>query len=145
MQFDQGNMFSNQQAIVAPARSTNVLDRGASGVPKFAVAAFAADMGKGNRAKLRVQLTETFAGAFTALTVTLECDDNVGFSSPKIIQSQTLALAACLVGTVLSFDDLPVGTDERYISFNYALSGTATATAGKITAGVVTGNDEWFR
>lgn len=145
MIFDQTNMFSQAQAVVAPVRSTNTIDRGQPGIPKFAPAAFAPDMGKGSRAWLRIQITETFAGAFTTLEVALQTDDNTAFSSPKEVAKITLTQAQAVAGVVIALDDLPRGTDERYISLFYNLTGTATATAGKITAGIVMGADEWFR
>ncbi len=52
----------------------------------------------------------------------------------------TYALADLAVGAKLLLpDELPVGTDERYLRLKYTVAGTAP-TLGKITAGVTAGN-----
>ncbi|CUS46254.1 MAG: hypothetical protein V4610_06680 [Pseudomonadota bacterium] len=77
----------------------------------------------------------------TSLTIGIETDDNAGFSSPKTVwSSPAYALADLAVGAKLLLpDELPVGTDERYLRLKYTVAGTAP-TLGKITAGVTAGN-----
>lgn len=131
MIFDQQTLLSDAQAITATARSTNVIDLGpiASGMVR--------DIGKGRPIPLRIQVIEAFNN-LTSLTIALQTDDNAGFASPKTIWSQVVALADLLAGKVIVPEYIPRGTDERYLSLNYTVTGTAPST-GKITAGVVMG------
>lgn len=142
MIFDMQSLFSNAQAITAPASSTNVLDVGAMGKPKHADNAYAKDLGKGRKVPIRIQIVEDFAGAFTNLEISIQTDSTDAFSSPKTVATHVVAKASALAGYVVPFDDFPIGTDERFVRLNYNLTGTQTASAGKITAGVVLGNDE---
>lgn len=98
------------------------------------------DIGKGYPVELLVQITEDFAsGGAATLVVTLETDDNESFSSAAtVVTSQTFALASLTAGTHLLPQHIPYGC-EQYIRINYTI-GTATTTAGKVTAGLVMGH-----
>ncbi|XAI96400.1 major capsid protein [Microcystis phage Mel-JY33] len=142
MIFDKQSLFSDAQAITVPAVSTNVLDVGAMGIPQHADAAYAKDLGKGRKVPIRIQIVEDFAGAFTNLEVSIQTDSTDAFGSAKTVMTHSVAKAAAVAGYVIPFDFFPRGTDEQFVRLNYNLTGTATASAGKITAGVTHGNDE---
>jgi hypothetical protein len=140
MIFDATTLFSNAQAITATAASTNIIDLGATGTIYGAAAAQTRDVGKGKSVPMRASVTESFNN-LTSLTISIETDDNAGFASAKTVwTSVAYTLAQLQVGAQLLLpDDLPVGTDERYLRLKYTVAGTAP-TLGKITAGVTAGN-----
>ena len=134
MILDSQNMFSDAQAITATAASTNSIDLGATGTVIGASAALVRDIGKGKPLPLLVQVVEAFNN-LTSLQVEIQVDDNSSFSSPRTVDTQTIALAGLTLGA--KFDGMrfvPPGTNERYVRLNYTVVGTAP-TAGKITAG----------
>lgn len=141
MLYDSTLMFSDDQAITASAVSTNVLDFGAVDTPKHAAAALARDMGKGNEAEIRIQVTEDFA-TLTSLTVKLQGSVDEAFSSPVDLQTTVAVAAADLVaGKVFSIDDFEIGSTYRYYRLSYVVAGS-DATAGKVHAGIVFEGDE---
>jgi hypothetical protein len=129
MIFDRSLLLSNAQAITATARSTDVLDLAAMGTVYKAASALARDLGKGNKIPFLVQIVETFNN-LTSLRIDIDVDDNSA--------SQTILLADLKAGKQIAFADLPNGIDERYLSVNYTVTGSAPST-GKVTAGVVMG------
>lgn len=141
MIFDAEALFSDDQAITADAASTNIIDLGAPGTPKHAAAAITQDVGKGRPVPLRIQATEAFNN-LTSLKVTVQVDDNSSFSSAKDVASVTVLLADLIAGYVAPIEYVPRGTDERYMRLYYDVTGTAPTT-GKITAGLVAGNEGW--
>jgi hypothetical protein len=133
---DNTLVFSDGQAITADARSTNVVDIGAAGTSPGHAAAVPRDIGKGYAIPIVVNITEAF-NTLTSLTVSLQTDDNAGFSSPKEVASRTYLLAELTLGARLSFPaSLPEGVDERYLSLYYDVNGTVPTT-GKIFAAIV--------
>jgi hypothetical protein len=135
---DNTLVLSDSQAITATARSTNVIDLGATGTAYGAAAALSRDVGKGDDIPLVVEVTEAF-NTLTSLKVSLESDDNAAFSSAREIASRTYLLAELTLGAVLSFPaELPEGTNERYLSLNYTVAGS-NPTTGKLFASIVAG------
>lgn len=140
MIFDATTLFSNAQAVTATTASANIIDLGATGTVFGAAAAIGRDVGKGRQVSIRASVVESFNN-LTSLSIGIETDDNAGFASAKTVwTSPAYALADLAVGAKLLLpDDLPVGTDERYVRLKYTVAGTAP-TLGKITAGVTAGN-----
>lgn len=138
MIFSQNLLYSDKQAITADARSTNIIDHGANGTVYGASAALPRDNGKGAKVPLLIQVTEAFNN-LTSLTVSYQVDNDVAFGSPKTVISATFALADLVVGAQLPIDVIPLGSNERYSSIYYDVTGTAPST-GKITAGITMGN-----
>lgn len=135
MIFDATLLLSDAQAITATAASTNYIDLGATGTPVGGVA-LARDIGPGHSVPLSVTVGAAF-NTLTSLTISLETDDNTGFSSAKTVASVTYALARLTVGAVLDFPDyVPQGVNERYFQLRYTVVGS-NPTTGNITAGVV--------
>lgn len=136
MILDNTNIFSDAQAITATARSTNVIDLGAPGTQFGASAALYRDIGRGTEVSVTCNVVEAFNN-LTSLKIAVESDDNAGFSSAKEIASRTYLLAEINSTKILTFPaEIPEGADERYISLNYTVTGTAPTT-GKITCAVV--------
>jgi hypothetical protein len=135
---DNTLVFSDSQAITADAGSTNVIDIGAAGTAFGAAAPVYRDIGIGSEIPILVTVTEAF-NTLTSLTVSVQTDDNAGFSSPKEVASKTFLLAQLTLGAKLSFPaELPEGTDERYVRLFYDVTGTPPTT-GKLFAAIVAG------
>lgn len=137
MIFDRTLLFSNAQAITATAPSTDVLDLLPTGKVYGAAANLTRDVGKGQSVPLLIQVVEDF-NTLTSLTATVQCDDNVGFTTPKDVLTVTLPLASLKAGRTFPIIAVPPGVNERFMRINYTVTGTAP-TLGKVTAGVVMG------
>lgn len=140
MIFDSQALFSDAQAITATAASENVIDLGEPGTPKHAAAAITQDLGRGRPVPIRVQVVEDFA-TLTSLAVAIQTSSSEG-SGYSDVATRSIDLADLKAGAVVSLDYVPRGVDERYVRLNYTVTGT-NATAGKITAGLVFGNETW--
>lgn len=140
MIIDATTLFSSAQAITATAPSTNIVDLGATGTVYGAAAAIVRDIGRGADVPLKCTVVEAFNN-LTSLTISVETDDNAGFSSAQtVFTSPTYVLADLAIGARnLLPESVPIGTNERYMRLKYTLVGTAPTT-GKITAGVTAGN-----
>ena len=141
MIFDEQALFSDKQAITADAASTNVIDLGAPGTPKHGKAPITQDFGRGRAVPIRIQATEAFNN-LTSLKIKVQVDDNEAFSSAKDVAEVTVLQADLVAGYVAPMSYVPRGTNERYMRLYYDVTGTAPTT-GKITAGLVAGNEEW--
>ena len=136
--FDQQGMFSDGQAITATAASTDAIDLGVSDIPANHTFAVAGDNGA-SCIPIDIVVTEAFNN-LTSLAVSVEMDDNTGFSSATtIFTTPAVVLASLRVGyRFRQLVELPEGLTERYVRLRYTVVGTAPTT-GKVTAGVVTG------
>tara|TARA_X000001316_G_C922083_1_gene36887 strand:+ start:2928 stop:3359 length:432 start_codon:yes stop_codon:yes gene_type:complete len=141
MIFDAQSLFSDAQAITADAASTNVLDLGAAGTPKHAKAAITQDVGRGRDVPIRIQVVEDF-NTLTSLDIAIEVDNDEAFGSATVVSTVTVLLADLVAGYVAPTVYLPRGVNERYVRLNYNVNGT-NPTTGKITAGLVFGNEAW--
>ena len=138
MILDNTAIFSDAQAITATARSTNIIDLKAAGVPYGASAAVGADIGKGGCGiALDVRVVEDFNN-LTSLQVSVEVDDNTSTSSPTVVaMGPAVPLATLKAGYQFPFPaELMEGVNEQYVNLRYTVVGTAPTT-GKITAAVV--------
>jgi hypothetical protein len=142
MIFDNQTLFSDNQAITATARSTNVIDLQQIGIPYGNVERLSRDLGKSDDVPLLIQVTETFNN-LTSLQVDIQTSDDPAFGSGVVTHSTTGAvlLASLVAGWRPNYTTLPeAGTAgmKRYLSLNYTVVGTAP-TAGKIKSGIVAG------
>jgi hypothetical protein len=142
MIFDLQSLFSNDQAIIADAISTNVIDLGVRGTPYAAAAALNGDVGKGTMIPILIQVTEAF-NTLTSLTITIETGANADLSSSTVVHTEVLLLAALTLGKQLYISVLPKGLTGRYLGIRYNVTGT-DPTLGKIMAGVTMGNQTNF-
>jgi len=135
MILDTENMFSDDQDLAQTAAaydSTNVVDLGVD-----------RDIGKGVPVPIVIQVTETFVGATATLKVQVETDDNAAMSSSEILySSELIGVASLVAGYKFQINVMP-RTNQRYLQLVYTI-GTATTTAGKVTAGVVAGDQDSF-
>lgn len=136
MIFSAQQLFSDDQAVTATARSTNVIDLGVAGTAYGAAAAFHQDIGKGAFVPFLVQVTEDFNNA-TSLTITIETgsSDSLG----TVVVSHTVVLADLVAGYQLPIQVLPNQINERYLGVRYTVTGSAPTT-GQVTAGITMGN-----
>jgi hypothetical protein len=138
MLLDENTLFSDDQAITATAASTNYMDTGARATVPGAPAALGGSLGGANDIPLLVQVTEDFA-TLTSLTISIETDDNTSFSSAKTVAATHAIPAADLVaGYIAPLTRIPHTVTERYVRLKYTVGGS-NATAGTVTASVVTG------
>ena len=124
MILDKQNLLSEDQAIIATAVSTNVIDLGAdhARIQEFAEKNF----------KLFAQVTANF-NTLTSLAIVFQTDDDVAFGSVRTLDTVSVALADLVAGKRVEFH-VPTNV-ERYIRFNYVVTGT-DPTLGNIMAGV---------
>lgn len=141
MIYDTQSLFSDAQAVTATAASTNVIDLGVPGTPMHAAGAITQDVGRGREIPIRVQVVEAFNN-LTTLTIAVQIDTVENFASPKTVMTIAVPLASLAAGYVLPVQYLPLGTNEQFVRLNYTVTGTAPTT-GKITAGLVFGNENW--
>lgn len=149
MIFDLQALFSDKQAVTATANSTNTLDtlagQAAQAYPWYTGPSAAAvypihDSGRGTPLTILVHVDETFL-TLTDLTVSLISSAAANLSSPTTLQSTAAIAAATLVaGYQFRLMAFPVGTTQRYLGLTYTVGGSS-ATAGKITAGIVFDRD----
>jgi hypothetical protein len=139
MILDKQNLLSDDQDLAQTAATylcTNAIDLGVPGTDSLGNTV-RKDLGRGNHVELLVQITETFtSGGAATLKVQLITDDAAALGSPTILQStEAIALATLVAGYQFRIS-VPVGVAERYLGVQYVI-GTATTTAGKVTAGIV--------
>jgi len=131
MYLDAQTMFSDDQDISQIAGtyiSTNVVDLSAAGLDA------------GEPIHVWIQMTETLASAGAAtLSIGVYTDSDEAFGTEVLlVGSATLALATCVAGYQCAINCLPRNTDQ-YVRLKYTI-GTATTTAGTISAGLIVDN-----
>jgi hypothetical protein len=116
--------FSDSQALTATAVSTNVIDLGATGTVLGAPTTLVRDIGKGLRIPISITMDVAAGGTSPTLVVTMEVDDNVGFSSATVVATSTL-IAGGAIGERIDLFDMPEGVSEQFVRLNYTLGGTS--------------------
>lgn len=136
MIFSAQQLFSDAQAIVATAVSSNVIDLGVPGTPYDAVAPLNQDIGKGNKIPFLAQVTEDFDN-LTSLEIAIETGATTALGT-KIV-SEVVTLADLKAGKQMVIEVLPNQIKEQYLGLRYTVVGTAPTT-GSVTAGITMGN-----
>lgn len=141
MFFNQNELFSDGQAVTVTAISTNVIRWPATGTPVGNANPVARRIGQGNPIPIIIQVIEAFA-TLTSLTVTLEDADNAALDSNNVVRwtSGAVPVASLVAGYRFDLRFLPESLTKEYLGLRYTVTGT-TATAGKITAGLVAARD----
>lgn len=140
MMLDKKNLCSDSQnlaQVVGTYLCDRSIKRGDTSTDQFGNV-LAGDLGKSEVPILCVVDT-TFVGATGTVQAQLVMADDEALSVNLVVLQETLAIAvtALKAGYVFALGKhLPVGTTSAYWGFRY-LIGTATMTAGTITAGVV--------
>ena len=134
MLYDKECLFSENQAITADAASTNVIKMSKGQLKEVAF---------GTPIPLRIQVTETFA-TLTSLEIKVQTATDAAFTTPVDLASTGAIAAATLkAGYVASINFITKG-NLGYMRLYYDVTGS-NATAGKITAGIVAGNEGSFQ
>lgn len=138
MLVDNEGVFSEGQAIVATAASTNLIDFGENGTPVGWAGKVFGDLGLSG-IKLMAQVTEVFNN-LTSLKCSVQMDDNEAFATPTTIaSSEDVLLADLKAGYRFRIPDaIPEGATERFYRLYYTVAGIAPTT-GKIFAAIVAG------
>ena len=126
---DKQALFSDDQAITATARSTNVIDLGA----------FSPAKGDVKDIEVIVQVTTAFDSSADdgTLVVALMTDSDAAIGSGGVVLHQTAAIAEAdlVAGYQFSLGTIPVNA-LRYIDLNFTVAGSGSFTAGNIVAGL---------
>ena len=122
MLFDAQNLFSNVQKITATAVSTNVV-------------VVSKNIGDGEPVYLSVTPVEPFAG-LTSLDIQLQTSDQEATGFTTIQSTGAIPLADLKGDKLVNLGSIPPRS-KKYLRLNYVVAGTATA--GKVTAGLVLG------
>lgn len=136
MIFDRQSLLSDAQAVTANAASTNVIDLGpiATGYKRR--------VGLGKKIPLAIQVVEDF-NTLTSLEIKVQGSDTENFSSAvDLATTGAIPVADLKAGYRASIDVIPRNQEQRYIRLSYVVDGTAP-TAGKVTAGVVLGDNSY--
>lgn len=141
--FDQQLMFSVAQDLAQAANtynSTNVIDLGVPGTPAQGSVALIRNPGRGYIIKVEARIVEAFtSGGSATLTVNLVTSAATNLGTPTTLAtSGSLALAALTLGAKINLEAAldDNATYLRYLGLQYVI-GTATTTAGKVTAGLL--------
>jgi len=116
MLIDNSLVLSEEQAILATAASTNVIDQTAAG-------------NANTHTVVVVRVDETFAGS-TAVKIALETSAASNFSTKKEVFATSVAASALVAGATVVKVVLPAGL-LRYIRGYYTVTGEGTA--GKLS------------
>jgi hypothetical protein len=125
----QNSLSFNQAITGASVVSENIIDLGPTMDGVFDKA--------WNGISFLAQVTAPITGA-TALSVVLQGSDAESFSAPVTIA--TLPFSGVTAGSRAALRELPYGVRRRYLRATYTATGTPTA--GTVTAGFTTGNEE---
>lgn len=143
MYVDAQLTFSDAQAVTAAAGSTNVIDTG----PLFS-GNTGRNLGVGRQPAfifITVDVAFTDASSDSTLTITLETDDNSGFSSAATVATLGTLPALTAAGTTM-FVPMPIALDsvpyERYIRLKYTPN-NGNLTTGSLTAGITVNVPAW--
>ncbi len=127
MILDEQALFSDAQAITETAVSTNVIKVNG-------------DIGKGEPVEVLAQVVEDFEG-LTDITVAVQTCDTEAGEYEDLVTTGAIELEKLKAGYKFPLKFLPIGI-KKYLRLNYTVSGSASA--GKITAGIVDGSNEGY-
>lgn len=142
MILDQNTIFSDKQAIVATANSTNSIDLQAPGVTYDGVQ-LRKNFGVGGKIPLLIMLTQAFNN-LTSLDIVVQTATDAAFTSPVEHIRMKVLLADLKKGYKTPIEVVPQGVKNRYMRLRYEVTGTAPTT-GAITAGIVAAVDDAYR
>jgi len=134
MLFDLQSIFSDNQAVTSDAASTNVIQLAKGNIKEVAY---------GTPIPLRIQVTETFA-TLTSLNIKVQTATDAAFTTPvTLAQTGDIAAASLVAGYVAPINFIPKG-NLGYMRLYYDVTGS-NATTGKITAGIVAGDEASYQ
>lgn len=125
MILDEQALFSKEQAITESKESENVIKVNG-------------DIAKGEPVEILIQIVEDFETA-TSLKVEVQTDEEEKGSYTTLVETGEIEAAKLKAGYRFPIKFLPIGI-KKYLRLKYTVS--ESATAGKITAGIVDGSNE---
>jgi hypothetical protein len=130
LDFDSEFTTSGGQVLTTTAAGTKVLDAGA-----------ARDWGAGDPVTPYIRIASTAdVNKLTSITVDIENCTASGGTSPTVLSTVTILLAALLKNTVHRMPTLLAGTSKRYLRANITVTGTACDSGAKIIVGFANGS-----
>ena len=143
MMIDAATLLSDNQNLAQVAgtyASTNTYDLwgGSASVPTIPGLGGSVihDIGRAEEPDLIVQVTTAFVGATATVQAQLFMADSADLATnPVKLQETDLIPVATLVAGYQFRLQIPVGVSKRYLGLKYVI-GTATTTAGNVTAGI---------
>lgn len=133
MLLDMQTLFSDAQKITTSAASTNVVH---TALGKLKEIAFGTPMA------LLIQAEEDFAGC-TSVKVAVQTAEDEAFTTPVVLaETAAIPVAQLKAGYKFPINFMPKG-NLGYTRLYYTVAGTASA--GKITAGLVAAHDNSFQ
>lgn len=120
---DEQLQFSENQAITATVKSTNIIDLGVGREVAF-----------GTPVPLLVMVKEDFNN-LTSLKVAVETSETADFGTTIELASSTVVAANLKKGKLIPLSFLPAG-NKGFVRLGYTVNGTAP-TAGKVSAYLV--------
>lgn len=134
MLLDQQNIFSDAQEIKSTTASENVIKMSPVGHLK--------EVSYGTPKPLLFQVVEDFKGA-TSVKVAVETSETVDFSeNVTLLETPAIPVAKLVAGYRFPIIYTPAG-NLGYMRAYYTVAGTATA--GKITGGIVAAHDNSYQ
>lgn len=135
MLLDNENLFSDAQAVTVSDASTNI-------VKMASTSRNMTEVSFGEPIPLLLQVVQDFVGC-TSVKVAVQTSADETFSNPKnLAESAAIPAAELVAGYKFPINYIPKG-NLGYMRTYYTVVGTATA--GKITAGVVAGHDNSYQ
>lgn len=146
MLLDTQNLFSRAQDLavaVGNHLSDKSIDLGATGSHPWHGSPLS-DPGRGLPIYVHAQVVEAFdsdGGAATVQAQLVQADDAALTSNLEVLaETPAVAEATLVPGYTFRLSCLPAGISKRYLGLRYVVAGE-TATAGKVTAGIVRDRD----
>lgn len=140
MMLDIRTLCSDDQdlsQVVGTYPSDRSIARGSTSTDQFGNV-LTGDLGKSN-VPIFCQVTEAIVGTSSTVEAQLVSADNEALSTNLVVHQSSGAIAEALLVAGYQFQlggTVPIGVTKAFWGFRY-LVGTATTTAGKISAGVV--------
>lgn len=131
LDFDNEFTTSGGQVLTSTAAGTKVLDAGG-----------ARDWGAGECVVPYARITGTAdVNKLTSITIDIEVCTAAAGTSPTVLSTVTILLAALTKNTVHRMPALLPGTSKRYLRANITVTGTACDSGAKIIVGLTGGDD----
>lgn len=133
MLLDMETLFSNAQAVTATGASTNVIHTAFGKLKEIAF---------GTPLPMLIQVVEAFKGC-NSVKVAIQTSATEDFSAPVVLaETAAIPVAELVAGYKFPINFMPKG-NLGYTRLFYTVDGTATA--GKIDAGIVAGQDNSYQ
>jgi len=146
MILDTKTLFSENQAIVTTAPSTNVVDLGPLGKTGYLQQQLRRRKGMGEDIPLYIKITEDFS-ELVSLTIQVQSSDDSTFATGTVTHiALPITLAQAVKGWICPIEVLPRAITGRYLRLNYVVvAGASPEDTGTVTAAIVAAVDNGYR